>query len=359
MTRQPAGAARAGDSDGRRDRPWEAFGLTLGPPWPGRGPQAVVCRDVAGIAIGAGDRVHLFTRHEGQVLVYEPDGRFVHAFGRGMFTMPHAVTVDADGCIYCVDNGDHTVRKFSPSGELLMTLGTAHQGSDTGWTTLEPHEIEISAVEAVRYPGPPFNGCTDVAIGPHGDIYVADGYRNCRIHRFDAAGELLDSWGAPGSAPGEFHLPHCIVRVGERLLVADRENDRIQVFDLQGTYLESWTDLQRPTAIAVDPTSGRIFVTELPRPVGNRGFVRDTRGRHEPGRLAVLAPDGTVLGGWGRVPGGDMEGYFIAPHTVAVDRAGSVYVGEVTYTFGIKPGYVGEEYGQHVLQRFCTGPYGS
>lgn len=339
-----------------RSGPWLDVGLQLEPSWPEIDARAARHRDVAGVAIGNGDSVHLFTRNDAQVLVYGRDGNLTQTFGQGLFTMPHAIEVDPEGCIYCVDNGDHTVRKFSPTGELLLTLGTPDVGSDTGWRALSTAEIEISAVEAVQYAGPPFNGCTDVAIGDQGDIYVSDGYRNCQIHRFAPSGDLIQSWGGVGTGGGEFHLPHCVVVDGERLLVADRENDRVQVFDLDGGHLETWTGFQRPTDVAVDPSSGRIFVTELPRPLGNRGFLSDTRDRHQAGRVSVLDPAGNVLVRWGREPNGDMDGYFIAPHTVAVDSVGTVYVGEVTYTFGIKPGYVGQEYSEHQLQRFRAVP---
>src|SRR5438132_13666546 len=96
-------------------------------------PTTIVHRDVADVAIDSRDRVFLFGRHESQVLIYESDGTFVGAWGRGLFANSHGITIGPDDAVYCTDNGNHTVRKFTPDGQLLMTLGTVDVPSDTGY----------------------------------------------------------------------------------------------------------------------------------------------------------------------------------------------------------------------------------
>ncbi len=315
-------------------------------------PAAISHRDVAGVAVDASDDVYLFTRFDHQVLVYTSAGKFVRAWGAGVFTNAHSIRIGPDGAVYCVDNGDHSVRKFSPDGELLMTLGVPGTPSQTGYRTDLP--VRIHNVETVTQPAGPFNGCTDIAIGPDGDIFVSDGYGNCRIHHFSASGTLLDSWGEVGSGPGQFRLPHgiCLTPDG-RLLVADRENDRIQIFRTDGSYLGEWP-IQRPCGIAVTG-QGDVVVAELWRPADNRSFVTDTIGVEEPGRICVLSPSGELLDRWGAsFDDKAAEGNVIAPHSVAVDSAGSVYVGEVTYTYGIKMGRVPEDHAPHQVQKFTA-----
>jgi DNA-binding beta-propeller fold protein YncE len=316
-------------------------------------PDAISHRDVAGVAVDAADQVYLFTRYDHQVLVYTAAGEFVRAWGAGSFTNAHSIQVGPDGAVYCVDNGDHSVRKFTQDGELLLTLGVPGTQADTGYRTDVP--VRIHNVETVARAAGPFNGCTDVAVGPGGDIFVSDGYGNCRVHHFSPAGKLLNSWGEIGSGPGQFMLPHgiCLTPDG-RLLVADRENERIQVFRTDGRYLEEWPDVQRPSSIALTP-QGDVVVAELWRPADNTSFVADTAGTDQPGRMSLLSPRGEVLDRWGASADDKAAaGNVIAPHMVAVDSTGSVYVGEVTYTYGIKLGRVGEDHAPHQVQKFTA-----
>lgn len=307
--------------------------------------------DVAAVDVDPADRVYLFTRDENRVLVYNRDGSFHAAWGERLFTTPHGLTVAPDGSVYCVDVGDHTVRKFTSDGKLLLTLGTQGVPSDTGYQ--QGGSAVIHHVETVRRPGGPFNRCTNLAIAPTGELYVADGYGNCRIHRFSEQGELLSSWGEIGVGPGEFHLPHGInVTPGGRVLVGDRENDRIQVFDLDGSYITQWTDIQRPTDLAVD-ADGLIYVSELWRPRGNASFTRGTTSTDLPGRVTVLDPNGSIVARWGAsTVNRASPGNFIAPHGIAVDSRGDVYVAEVTGTYGVKAGRVPKEDAAHQIQKF-------
>jgi hypothetical protein len=320
-------------------------------------PAAITHRDVAGVAVDASDQVYLFTRFDHQVLVYTSAGKFVRAWGSGIFTNAHSIRIGPDGAVYCVDNGDHSVRKFSPDGELLLTLGVPGAPSQTGYRTDLP--ARIHNVETVARPAGPFNGCTDIAIGPDGDIFVSDGYGNCRVHHFSADGTLRNSWGEVGSGPGQFRLPHgiCLTPDG-RVLVADRENDRIQVFRTDGSYLEEWSGIQRPCSIVLTGQD-EFVVAELWRPADNRSFVTDTTGVDQPGRISVLSAAGELRDQWGAsADDRAAEGNVIAPHSVAVDSAGSVYVGEVTYTYGINTGRVpdDEDHASHQVQKFTAPP---
>ena len=216
--------------------------------------------DVVGVAVDSRDRVFVLTRRDARCIIYEPDGTFVGSFGEDVFTERiHALTIDEDDFVYTADDGDHTVRKFSPDGELLMTLGTPGVPSDTGY--------DGKVTSSITRLGPPFNRPTKAAIGPNGDIYVSDGYGNARIHRFSSAGELIESWGELGSGPGQFNVPHGVWVADDRVFVADRENDRVQIFSLGGEFLEIWDHVQRPTDIYVD-AQGLVYISSLWWPAG-------------------------------------------------------------------------------------------
>jgi DNA-binding beta-propeller fold protein YncE len=163
--------------------------------------------------------------------------------------------------------------------------------------------------------GPPFNRPTGVSISPNDEIYVSDGYGNARIHKFNADGKLLLSWGEPGGDAGQFQLPHS-VRVDKRgwVWVADRENHRIQIFDANGKFLKEWTNLLRPTDIFID-NHDTVYVSELSN------------------RVSIFAMDGKLLARWGNTGITKEEALFIAPHAIAVDSHGGVYVGQVSMTY--------------------------
>ena len=130
------------------------------------------------------------------------------------------------------DDVGQTVKKFSPDGRLLLTLGTPDKPSDTGYDATPPHPLRL-----VKWSAGPFAYPTNVAVGPTGDIFVSDGYGNARVHKFDPDGRHLQSWGDPGNGPGQFWVPHGIAvdRQGT-VYVADRENSRVQLFTSNGQY---------------------------------------------------------------------------------------------------------------------------
>jgi len=309
-----------------------------------KAPASANRQDVVGVGVDSRDRVYLITRQRSQVLVYEPEGRFVRAWGEGRFTdRTHGLTVAPDDTIWCVDDGSHRVQKFTAEGELLLELeASGHPAPGSGY--------DGRTLESIGRGGPPFNRPTNVAVAPSGELYVSDGYGNARVHRYRADGKLIQSWGEPGSGPGQFVLPHGIrVAADGRVLVADRENDRIQIFSPDGKYLAEWPAL-RPTDLCIGP-DGYVYVSELGRRPGPRPCnLGDAP--EQPGRVSVLDPNGRVVASFGASETDRCAaGNFVAPHCIAVNSKGELFVGEVTYTIGVRPGLVGADC--HTFQKFA------
>lgn len=286
-------------------------------------PEGWSFREVAGVATDSRSRVYVFSRSEHPMTVFDSDGVFLASWGEGVFTKAHNVRVSPDGFVFCVDLLDHTVRKFTPEGKLLMTLGTPNQPSDTGGDGRE---------KKIGWSAGPFNGPTDVAFGPSGDLYVSDGYANARVHRFSADGRLLESWGAPGEGPGQFNLPHnALIAEGRTLYVADRENNRVQAFDLKGRPLAQWEDFAGPTGISL-AADGTLFVSEFGYdPAVKTRYSVPSHGRRILPRITIRSPEGEMLA---KIEGEDKcsPGSFFAPHTLCVAANGDLYVGEVPIT---------------------------
>ncbi|MGH6753814.1 MAG: peptidyl-alpha-hydroxyglycine alpha-amidating lyase family protein, partial [Bradyrhizobium sp.] len=188
-------------------------------------------RDVAAVAVDSKDRVYVFNRSEHPMMVFDKDGNFLRAWGEGLFNRAHGIHIDSDDNLFCTDDGDHTVRKISTEGKVLMTIGVPN----------EP---------APFLSGKPFNRCTHTALSPKGEIYVSDGYGNSRVHKYSPDGRHLMCWGTTGTDPGEFNIPHNIATDADGwVYVADRENHRVQVFDGNGKYEAQWNNMHRPCAL--------------------------------------------------------------------------------------------------------------
>ena len=245
---------------------------------------------IPGVAIDSQDRVYAFCRGDRPVVVFDCEGGFQFSWGEEVLKGAHGIYLDANDDVYCVDWIAHVVRKFTPDGQLLLTIGREdHPGED----------------------GEPLNRPTDAAVSPSGEIYVSDGYGNARVHKFSPTGELLLSWGTPGDGPGQFDLPHAIwVDSRGRVLVADRENNRIQIFNSDGEFLGQWTDLLRPSDLFIDGDD-IIYVAELD------------------GRVSILDLDGEVQARWGLESDGIPSPFIGLPHEIWVDSHGDLYVSEV------------------------------
>ena len=284
--------------------------------------------EAVGVAVDSQDRVYVFNRGEHPLIVFDRDGNFLNAWGEGLFNRPHGICIGPDDSLYLTDDCDHTVRKYSPAGELQMMLGTSGQGSDSG--------VENSDYRTIKRGAPPFNQPTNVALAANGEIYVSDGYGNARVHRFSAAGEWLLSWGEPGTAPGQFNLPHGIdIDSTGRVFVADRENSRLQLFTPEGEFIEEWTDVARPCEVYID-AADMLYVAEL----GWWAGTPDPRTDEMGGRVSIFDRNGNLLSRFGGGQNPTAPGDFVAPHDVWLDTQGSLYVGEVTYSAAVKRGLI-------------------
>ena len=233
--------------------------------------------------------------------------------------------------LYLSDDQDHTVHKYTTEGELLLTLGTSGQASETG--------IDDVDYRTIKQVGPPFNLPTNLATAPTGEMFVTDGYGNSRVHKFSADGKLLLSWGEPGDGPGQFNLPHGIgIDSTGRVFVADRENSRLQIFSPDGEFLDQWTDVARPCEVFFD-SDDTAFVAELGLRAGM--FPWNTADAAATGaRVSIFDSQGNVQTRFGGGENPCESGDFFAAHDIWVDSQGSVYVGEVTWSAGGKSGLV-------------------
>lgn len=267
-------------------------------------PAGMTIGDVAAVGIDSKDRVFVFNRGEHPMMVFDRDGNLLNSWGEGMFPRAHGLQVGPDDTLWLTDDGNHTVRHCTADGKVLMTIGVPGKPS--------PY---LSGV--------PFNRCTHTALAPNGDIYVSDGYGNARVHKYSPDGKLLTSWGASGIAPGEFNVPHNICCDADGYVyVCDRENHRIQVFDGDGRFETQWHSLHRPCAMCM--AQGLFFVAEI----GPELAINKDATNLGP-RISILDSKGKVLARLGDVRRGSEPTQFVAPHGIAVDRYGDIYIGEL------------------------------
>jgi DNA-binding beta-propeller fold protein YncE len=305
--------------------------------------------EVAAVATDTQDRVYVFSRGEHRVMIFNRDGEFLASWGEGLFARPHGIFIGPDDTVYCTDDRDHTVRKFTADGRLLWTLGTSGKPSDTGATSVDYRTI-------LRV-GPPFHYPTNVALSAEGNLYVSDGYGNARIHKFSPDGRLLFSWGEPGNGPGQFRLPHGIAvdRQGT-VYVADRENSRLQLFTAEGEYLSEWTDVARPCQVFIDGV-GNVYVAELGFHAGMWPGTTAPTPDAPGGRVSIFDGHGKLRARWGGGRNPCAPGDFFAPHGICVDSHGDIYVAEVVMSAGGNHGLVSPSC--HALQKFVRSAAGS
>ncbi len=251
---------------------------------------------VPAVATDSSNRVFVFQRGEvaDPIIVFDSEGNYLRSFGRDRdFGNEHGLRIDRYDHVWVTDNRRHTVMKFSNDGELLMTLGT----EDRAGTTEET-----------------FDRPADVAFGPNDELYVADGYGNSRVVKFDAEGSFQNAWGTPGSAPGEFHLVHSLATdSGGNVYVSDRENNRIQIFDAEGNLLRIWTHLGSTQGIFITPEDEVWVIT-------HRDNVEGIAYGSLAGRIMrVDIETGEILGAM-ESPG----------HWIHVSDAGEIYIASLT-----------------------------
>jgi DNA-binding beta-propeller fold protein YncE len=191
-------------------------------------------------AVDSEGNLYVCQRADPPIIVFDRSGKFIRSIGQGRDADSHGIWITSDDRIFIVDRDAHEVLCYSSAGELLLKLGDSTKP---------------------RFQAP-FSHPTDVVVASNGEIFVADGYGNRMVHRFSADGLLIKSWGGFGSGPGKFMTPHGINILSDgRVLVGDRENNRVQVFDKEGTYLSEWSGFYKPMEIYVD-NKNLIYVSD-------------------------------------------------------------------------------------------------
>jgi DNA-binding beta-propeller fold protein YncE len=278
----------------------------------GRLPHNWYYKEATSVAVNSKDQIYVFNRGTHPMIIFDRDGNVESYWGDGVFANPHGVTIGPEDEVYCVDNGDSTVRKFTADGRLLMTLGEAHK-------------------PAPKMSGNPFSLPTHLAIDKRtGEMYVADGYSNARVHKYSPDGKHLFSWGESGTGEGQFNIVHNVETDKDGwVYIADRENHRVQVFSSEGKYETQWGNLSRAAAIYIDSRGDNEFVY-----VGEYfcGIGPNSIGTDLGPRVSILDTKGHLLGRVGRASYGDEPGRFYSPHGLTVDSHGDIYVAEVSWS---------------------------
>jgi streptogramin lyase len=312
-----ASGERAGDGPRRRSE-WTFLGRVteLLPPlpdgpapftvengWPKLPPDSKFSSKVSNVAADSKGRIYVADRGPHPLKVVKASGEFIGSIGDDVILpsvyydlrqsppVPmerrhwvHGLHVDHQDNVWVTDVGRHVVMKFSPEGKLLLTLGTLDKSGETPAT---------------------FNQPTSVVVAPGGNVFVSDGYGNSRIVKFDSTGKFIKTWGKLGMQPGEFHTPHCVALDSKgRLYVADRENQRVQIFDQEGRFLEQWPNLHSMDA---------IYITKDDRIYGGGGTDD---------RIYRFDTHGRILEQWGN------DRTFGYPHGICLDSSGNLYVAQ-------------------------------
>ena len=252
-------------------------------------PRGMEFQAPSAVAVDSHDRLYVFQRCDPPVLVFDREGNLVSQWPRkdGVPADAHLISVGPDDGVYLADRDAHQILKYTPEGEVVMSLGARDRA-------------ELQA---------PFNHPADMCVAPAGspqagEIYVADGYGNSSVHRFTAAGVYISSFGSPGSDAGQFRVPHSIrVSADGRVYVADRENNRVQIFTPDGEFIEEWIDFKKPMGVHID-SNGIVYVTD------------------QVPRISILTLNGELLAR-GRT--------FEQAHNVYTDSAGNIYAADVAH----------------------------
>jgi DNA-binding beta-propeller fold protein YncE len=249
--------------------------------------------ETSGVDVDKNDNVWVFNRGAHPVVQLDKSGRMLQAWTDVPVKSSHGIRVDADGNIWTIDVAGHRLMKFTPSGRLLMFIGSV--GGAAG---------NNDSKDAFSRP-------TDITFAPNGDLFVSDGYDNSRVIKFNKDGDYLTHWGSKGTGDGQFNLVHDVALDKQgRLYVADRNNQRVQIFDGNGHFLGKWTDLGSPWGLYYVARENALYMCD---------GVND--------RILKLNLDGQVLGVLGSH--GKIAGKLDFPHNLAVDSTGAIYVAEI------------------------------
>ena len=251
----------------------------------------------ASVTFDARGHLLVLTRGAQPFFEFDETGRFIRAFGDGLFTRAHGLRLDADGNIWATDVGAHVVYKLSPMGQVLLTLGTKGQAGE--WN-------EAAGSRKLNQPN-------DVAIARNGDVFIVQGHTpgplgDARVLKFDKTGKFIKSWGGKGKGPGQFEVAHGIAIDARGLLwVTDRENQRIQIFDADGTFVREHKYAGLPCSLDI----GGQYIYMV------NGFA---------GQILQLDLNGKVLAATGKA--GTGPGEFGEAHFIAVSPKGELWVAD-------------------------------
>lgn len=252
-------------------------------------PKGMVPGETSAVAINSKGHIYLFRRTKPMLTEYDAQGNFIQSIDDGLFSFPHGLRIDADDNLWITDTGSHLVLKLSPTGEVLLVLGRTNLAGEGTWV---------------------FNRPADVAFAKNGDIYVADGYGNSRVIKFDRDGNYIKAWGKYGTGPGEFNLPHTIaVDEQGRVYVGDRENQRIEIFDGDGNFIKQWTGIGYPYGILITPDQ-HVWMAD---------------GGYD--RIIELDQNGKILGALGEP--GHKSGQGAWFHFMAIGPDQNIYIADV------------------------------
>lgn len=254
----------------RVERPWGVL------------PPGMRFRGLSSVAVNARGDVFAAQRRGHPIVVFDSSGRFMRAWGDEHLFDAHTMYITDDDRMFVVDRDAHQVLQFNAEGVLVARLGTEHAPSFQA----------------------PFNHPTGVAVARDGEIYVSDGYGNHCVHRFSPDGKLKQTWGRRGLGPGEFAIPHAVwVDRSDRVLVLDRDNDRVQIFRRNGEYVGEWVGFHRPMTI-VEDDRGMILISDLTP------------------SLSMFTPDGVIVGRCRPV-------LLNIGHGICVGPSGDIYIAEM------------------------------
>lgn len=260
-------------------------------------PEGFTFGNATSVAFDAQGHMWLLHRGPQPIVEFDGTGKYIRSFGAGSFGRAHGMRLGPDGSIWTTDVQGHTVMKWSRTGERLLTLGT--RGQPGAWD-------EAAGTRLLFEPA-------DLAFAPNGDVFIVEGHGRGegRVLRFTSTGKFITSWGGKGSGPGQFDQPHSIlVMPDNRLLVADRENRRVQVFDLDGKYQTEWKFKGLPCGLLLGPDRQLYLAT---------GFS---------GQILRLGPDGKPVAMMGQPGPGPTLGNFGEAHYMAIAPDSDIYVAD-------------------------------
>lgn len=298
-------------------------------------PNGIYLGEVPGVAVNSHGYIFVYTRtgstnatlggsriftHGGSRLFeFAPTGGFVREIGQNLygFDFAHAVRVDPQDNVWVVDQGSNMVVKFNPSGQVIMTLGRKPEAINIARGAAAEGGRGRGGPPGAGAPGDNFNGPTDVAWDTAGNIFVADGHGNARIAKFDKNGSYIKSWGSKGKEPGQFDTPHALaVDAQGSVYVADRDNNRIQVFDNNGTFKAQYTNIGSPTAICISLGPHQYL------------YSSNSNGQDDldNGEIYRMELDGRILGKFGRA--GKLPKEFSGVNEIDCRNPNEIYAGE-------------------------------